>query len=398
LNRNGATLTGDLHDDASRNASSIVAGFGMSSAAIPPAALDDATWQETVACVRSEFARFNLSFVDQRPQPGSGEAGYMMVVFGGSGAELGLGVDSRGDSPFDRDGCQTVERAVAFVFSSKLGGDAQANCETAAHEIAHIFSVDHELLAADAMSHIPFTSHRSFQDLDVPCGESQERPCACGRASQNSVQILTEKLGLVEALDTTPPSVTIDVARPQPGYAQFTVHATDPSGIATVSLTYRDGGSFLSSTCGDGKLPCIVDGSSYTFSVPGARGLARYGATVIDAAGNAATTPSAELTVDDSPPDATPIALTIDAKSEKGVATARATITPSGSPITNVTLYFTDTRGVTTSRTLCPSAPGQWSRSIQLAPLAGPRSFVVVATDSDGRSVLSPRADPMMMN
>jgi hypothetical protein len=380
LNRGGATIAGGS-DDAAHDTSSVVAGFGRSSATLPPAALDDQAFGEVQACLGREFARFNLAFTDQRPP----QPGYLMVVFGGSGSELGLGADSRGDAPFDKESCNTVENAVAFVFSDKLGGDAAENCEVAAHEIAHVFSVDHELLAADAMSHLAFTGHRSFQDLDAPCGESQERPCPCGRASQNPVQILLDKLGPAPSLDVTPPTITADAGLPRPGFAEVTVHASDPSGIASVALTYRDGGSFLNTTCGDGLVPCITDGATYTFTIGGARGHARYRATAIDSYGNPATTPPADRTIDDTPPDASPMTLTVDGNLAAGIATTHANVANAA----GATLYWTDGRGVTQQRALCQGGAGDWSRSVQVAS-PGARSFVVVATDADGHTAISP--------
>jgi hypothetical protein len=387
LNRGGAVLRGG-NDDAAAGASSVVAECGRPEAALPPAPLDDATWAEVVACVRAEFSRFNVKVVDQRPE----QAGYVMVLFGGTGDELGFGPDIRGKAPLDWQGCQTVDGAVVFVFSGKLGALAQPHCEVAAQEIAHVFTVDHELLAADAASYLPFSGTKTFQDLDAPCGEQKERPCICGRRSQNSVQLLLSKLGRASTVDTTPPTITATAVSERPGYLSATVQASDPSGVSTVALTYEDAGTFVSSTCGDGQIPCVAVGSSYTFTLAGARGTASYTATAIDSAGNVAVTPRQQLSVDDSPPDATPIALAVDAHSSGGVVATRAMISSTAGEISSAVLYWTDGRGVTSRRPLCraSASASEWSLPVELARQAGARSFVVAAADSAGHTAHSP--------
>jgi hypothetical protein len=381
LNRGGATLKPGP-DDAAHDTSSIVQGFGLASATMPAAGLDDATWQTVMQCVSTELSRFNITLTDQRPA----QPGYLMLVFGGSGDELGVGADSRGDAPQDKANCQTVEGAVAFVFTGKLSGNAADICEVAAHELGHVFSVDHALLAADAMSYLPFTGHRGFVDLDAPCGESQPRACSCGRDSQNPVQILLEKLGPAPSVDSAAPSLSAEANVPRPGFIAVTAHAIDPSGIGTVTLTYRDAAQFLSTTCGDGQTSCIVDGSTYTFTVGGTSGRATYTVAAIDTAGNPAVTLPAQI--GDDVPASAAMSFTLDAQVLNGVATPSATI--SGKSIVDAKLYWTDARGVTSSRPLCSDAPNQWSRGVQLAAGDGPRSFVIVATDSEGHTAASP--------
>jgi hypothetical protein len=391
LNRGGAVLRGGT-DDAAGGVSSVVAECGSREATLPAAGLDDATWAEVVACVRAEFARFNVQIVDQRPA----EAGYVMVMFGGTGAELGLGPDIRGKAPLDWQGCQTVEGAVVFVFSGKLGGVAQPHCEVAAQEIAHVFTVDHELLAADAASYLPFSGQKTFQDLDAPCGEQEERPCICGRRSQNSVQLLLSKLGPAPTVDTTPPTVTATAVSERPGYLSATVQASDAGGVSTVALTYEDAGTFVSSTCGDGQIPCVAVGSSYMFTLAGARGTARYTATAIDSAGNVAVTATQQLTVDASAPDPTPMVVDVEAHTSRSVVTTHAAISSTAGEIASAVLYWTDGRGVTSRRPLCRGSANEWSLPVELARTAGARSFVVVAADSAGHSVHSQPARVMI--
>jgi hypothetical protein len=386
LNRYGGTVRGG-DDDAAHDSSSVVAGRDRERVDIPGAPLDDATWAEVVACVRAQFARFNVQIVDARPS----EPGYVMVLFGGTGDELGLPADVRGKAPLDSDGCRTVRNAVVFVFSDKLGAAAQPHCEVAAHELAHVFSVDHELLAADTASYLPFGGAKWFQDVDALCGEQQERPCICGRASQNAVQILLQKLGPSAIVDTPPPTVSVSAARERTGYVFATVQATDPMGISNVTLTYEDGRAFVSSTCGDGQLPCLATGSTYTFTVASATGMARYTATAINEVGAVAVTAAQELVVDGAPPDPSPITLAVDTRASSGGVTAHATASSTAGAIASTTLYWTDARGITTSRPLCSSGTNEWSLLVQRSSDPGERSFVVGATDTAGHTAFSRR-------
>jgi hypothetical protein len=375
LNREAITLSPG-RDDAANGVSSIV----KTPTAFPAATLDDATWSAMKDCLATELNRFNVSLTDQRPAQG----GYQMIVFGGTGSELEVGVDSRGDAPQDKSGCQVVEGAVAFVFSGKLSG-AQEICEVAAHELGHTYSLDHSLLASDVMSYLPFTGHRSFQDVDVLCGESQQAACSCGRSSQNPVQVLLDRAGGVDT-ETAAPTLTAEANVPRPGFAAVTVHALDPSGISTVSLTFRDSQLFIATTCGDGQTGCIVDGSTFTFTIAGTSGRATYTATAVDTFGNVATTVPAQVG-DDAAPGAPPMTFALKAPVATDLATPSATI--SGGAVGDARLFWTDARGVTMSRPMCSQAGNQWSRGVQLSDSTAPRSFTVVATGVDGHVAAS---------
>jgi ABC-type Fe2+-enterobactin transport system substrate-binding protein len=174
----------------------------------------------------------------------------------------------------------------------------------------------------------------------------------------------------------------------QPGYVSITVTATDETGVATVSLDYRDAGQIFTTTCGDRRTECIVDGSTYTFGIAAASGTATWSATAVDAAGNVAVTADATQVVDDTRPAATPIALAVDAPVAAGVARAHAAISSPAGDITDATLYFRDARGVTTTRPLCRAR--DWSLPIDLAAGGGSRSIVVAATDHAGNVAWSP--------
>ena len=191
-------------DDSTTQTSSVV----TSEVDIPPWTTTPEIWSDTVACVAEIYSRFSVTVTDVDP----GDVPHIEGVFGGSPLTLGLPRATDGMSPFAGD-CSVTENSVVFAFTEILAGDAQSACDVMAHEIGHAYGLDHELMASDPMS----TQHqpaREFVDQDAACGESAARPCGLNgnmcRASQNSYQILSERLGL--AGSTAPQSTEPDPA------------------------------------------------------------------------------------------------------------------------------------------------------------------------------------------
>jgi hypothetical protein len=195
-----------------------------------------------------------------------------------------------------------------------------------------------------------------------------------------------QRLGPAPGLATRVPTISATAATERPGFMAVTVQAASAAGVATVALTYQDAGSFLSSTCGDGLVPCVADGSTYTFTIPGAHGTARYTAVAIDGAGNPAVTPLREVAIDGSPPDPAAFALGARTTLSADQVTIRALAPASAA---QATLYWTDTRGVTTSRPMCRVSSGEWAGQVALGDQLGARSYVVVAKGSDGRAAFT---------
>ncbi len=394
LNRDGADLKAG-YDDAAHNTSSVLASTGAQSATIPPAKFTDEQWLQYVSCVRDEFARFNVQIVADRP----GGTGYMMEMVGGSPSDLGLGGGVGGIAPIDPNGCSVIEGAVAFVFPEALGNDVKITCEAGAQEIAHAFSLDHELLASDPMTYLPYDGHKTFQDQDADCGESAPRQCICMRPQQNSVKILTEKAGLFQ--DPNGPSVSItapdDGAMLPAGPLSITVHATHPTAVARVTLHYHDALSWIVADCAGGALACARSGDDYTFTVKNARGLATFFAEAADAAGdsNLSHTRTVSLGPVDNPGTGAitlEVALDLATFPTDRQAKVNATITTTADTILSATVLWTDQRGVSSVNPMCPGGGvGGWTRAEQVAASPGERSFVVQATDSAGNRATSPR-------
>lgn len=287
----GATFTAGP-DDGPRQQSQVLQTRGLASLEVPPAGYDAATWRSIEACLRQRFAAYDVELVTERPAEGP----YVTAVFGGRGEALGFGPEVKGTAPLDAVGCKTSPNAVAFVFSAQLGPDPREHCDIAAQELAHAFSADHVLLAEDAMSYLPSGVEKRFTDAAAKCGEFEERPCACGRPSQSSHQLLLERLGAARAsADAAPPEVTASWSRSRGDSAVVTVAASDDRSVASVQLTVERPEGVVRSTCGDGTLSCAPTAGGWVFTVPGVVGEARFSASAQDGVGNLAATPAEHL-------------------------------------------------------------------------------------------------------
>jgi hypothetical protein len=221
LNRDATTVEpGSLSDSSSFPP---VSNLIVHPVSAPGWDVSDAQWAATVACVRRTWAQFDVQFTDADPGP---ETSHVEVLVGGSPSDAGVSTTFTGVAPM-RDDCGIVDAPVVFVFPAALGDDPTLTCGIISQEVAHTFGVDHELLAGDPMSYLPYTGERAFRDADASCGESTSRACgptgACGDV-QNSVQLLALRAGL---------------AGGGAGDSFGSVSITEPADQATVPAAFR---------------------------------------------------------------------------------------------------------------------------------------------------------------
>ena len=202
LNKNGVTLLPG-ENDARTNRSSIA----TAQTAIPAWNTSPTIWAATVSCMRDLFAPFDVTVVEADP----GSVPHIEAVFGGTPQLLGMEAGVAGVSPFTQN-CAIIENSIVFTFTSVIPQDARLACEIMAQEVAHSYGLDHVLLASDPMTYLDYTGNRSFKNQVASCGEDVARPCGIGgstcRANQNSVDLLTQRLG-AKNTDTIPPSGAI---------------------------------------------------------------------------------------------------------------------------------------------------------------------------------------------
>ncbi len=250
MNRVGGTFSPGANN-ASTNRSTLV----EQTVNFPAANLSAAQWSEVMTCVQQQFSRFNVEITDVDP----GATPHFESVVAGNPGIIGMEAGVGGVSPFSSN-CDLIPNSIVFTFTDVLPNDPQIICEVAAQEIAHSFGLDHEYLCSDPMTYLTGCGNKGFQDVFAPCGEGQPRACAqpgqydCGYAEQNSVQLLTQRLGLKEGGDLDAPRITtpLDGANVAPG---FEVRA-DVTGSATVEFRI------------DGSLIATLASGPYYFSTP----------------------------------------------------------------------------------------------------------------------------------
>jgi hypothetical protein len=236
LNRTGATLTPGANNSQA-NTSTIVSRLSQ----VPGWAASSADWAATVACMKSMWARFDVTITDVDP----GDQPHIEAIFARSPRDVGITDYIGGISPFTGN-CSVIEHSIVFAFTDNLAKRPRTICEVMSQEIAHSYGLDHELLAADPMSYLSYRGNREFQDQVASCGETTARPCgisgkAC-RENQNSVALLRARVGAADR-DNLPPSVGITTPTESATVAAgFAISATASDNVAVVSVAfYVDG-------------------------------------------------------------------------------------------------------------------------------------------------------------
>lgn len=283
LNKTGVTLQPGNNDSRTNRST-----LASQPTTIPAWTVSPTIWTATVQCMKDLFAPFDVQVTET--DPGT-TTPHIEAVFGGSPGQLGMPNGVAGVSPFTTD-CSIIENSIVFTFTNVIPADARLACEIMAQEVAHSYGLDHELLASDPMTYLDYTGNRTFKNQTASCGEDTTRPCGINgstcRANQNSVQLLTDRLG-AKSNDATAPTGSITSpaigATVPPGFNLY-VNAADNIAVASAKL-YVDG---TQSDMQTGAGPFTFATSSTL-----AEGSHRFKVDVADTAGNVVTTQ--ELTV-----------------------------------------------------------------------------------------------------
>lgn len=188
LNRDAITIKGG-YDDAGENRSQLI-DFGVERT-LPGFSGGDRRWRGIVQCVRGKFAEFDVVVTDRRPNR---QRSYVMVHVGGTPDDLydveraGMG----GVAPFNSD---VIADAVVFAFSKTLDNRVDSVCNTVAHEVGHVYGLDHSYRCNDIMTYLSGCGKKRFVRADVRCGENERRDCDNGKATQNTHDRLLAVLG-----------------------------------------------------------------------------------------------------------------------------------------------------------------------------------------------------------
>ncbi|MEO1270278.1 MAG: hypothetical protein AAFX99_19490 [Myxococcota bacterium] len=189
LNRKGGIYTQSKDDDSAQNTVSILDVAGP--VELPPFDGTQDAWDATVACVREQYAAYNIQFVEEEP-----DALHMEIAVGGDRKDLGYLNNIQGVAP-QRVDCKPLENGIGFVFSSsaQINNDPELACWAVAHELGHVLGLEHSLHCDENMSYRSVCTHKHFLDRDLKCGDYTAGPCLCGGETQNSHQHLLSYLG-----------------------------------------------------------------------------------------------------------------------------------------------------------------------------------------------------------
>jgi len=178
--RNGA-------DDAANGISSLVAPGTVHT--IPKYRASNKNWNRLVACVEDKFRGLDVRFTDVAPTGND----HVIVKVGGKQRDIGKdGKAIGGLAPFNGDPLANV---IVFAFDQGGRFRTRTNCETIAHEVGHIYGLDHTYHCSDVMSYLQGCGKKSFLDETLACGEHDLRECVASRPGQNSAAQLLQVLG-----------------------------------------------------------------------------------------------------------------------------------------------------------------------------------------------------------
>jgi hypothetical protein len=176
-------------DNAPAGVSSVLAAKANAPSRVPGWKGTDKGWKQVMACVKKQWAPFNVEVTDVKPEGDD----YILVAVGGRPTDIGEKNKRVGGlAPFSG---ENIPKAVVFAFSQQLGNQVTAVCETIGMEVAHAYGLDHAYDCKDLMTYLKPCGAKSFLDKDIACGETKKRPCAGGAATQNSRQRLLQVLG-----------------------------------------------------------------------------------------------------------------------------------------------------------------------------------------------------------
>lgn len=173
----------------------------------------DQTWRGVVACVRDQFAPFQVDLVEAAPARGA----YITVLVGGRASSLGYDDQvTSGVAPYTGD---VIANAVVHVFSQGGRGerDVASLCAVAAHEIGHALGLDHSTTCGDLMSyHHDRCGAPAFLDVEAPCGTDRPRTCSNGDATQSSYRRLGHLVGFKTVAPSPPAAASPAPPSPAP--------------------------------------------------------------------------------------------------------------------------------------------------------------------------------------
>jgi hypothetical protein len=189
----GCTVKKGLDDDAINGVSSIPTS-GTSN--LSEFAHGDLAFSETVSCLRSLFARYDVDIVTANP----GDVARRELMLAGTASQVQLPTGVYGEAPHYG---MITDNAIAFAFANDIFADANNLCWIAAQQLSFLYGLEVEFYCSDittvSQDHCGL---KSFSDFDAPCGAfSALSTCPfSGQPTQNSAALLALRAGLSDRI------------------------------------------------------------------------------------------------------------------------------------------------------------------------------------------------------
>lgn len=187
----GYSLTAGFNNAIERKSSII-----NEDTSIPAFPYDDATFNATVACVRSVLAAYDVRLVTTDPGP----VARREVILGGSASTIGAAPGTYGTAPWN-DGTP-IDNVIAFALAAEIGNSVDKLCWITAQQFGTLYGLDHEFHCPDIMSYQSACGTKTFTNFDAACGEFSSRNCLTSGspATQNAAARLAVAPGHADVI------------------------------------------------------------------------------------------------------------------------------------------------------------------------------------------------------
>ena len=158
----------------------------------------DAVFSETVSCLRSLFARYDVNVITANP----GAVARREMMLAGTAAQLGQPAGVPGVAPSG----SSADNRIAFAFANDIGADPDKLCWIAAGQLGELYGLEPEYHCPDVTSYFSGPDGcglKTFADFDAPCGTFSAKPTCSdtgGQPTQNSAALLAARAGLSDRI------------------------------------------------------------------------------------------------------------------------------------------------------------------------------------------------------
>lgn len=156
----------------------------------------DAVFSDTVSCLRSLFARYDVDVILSNP----GAVARREIMIAGNATQLSASLaGAPGVAPHYG---MITDNAIAFAFANDIGADPDKLCWVAAAQLGFLYGLEYDVYCPDIVTYGTGCGLKTFADFDAPCGTNAELATCpiSGQPTQNSAALLALRAGLSDRL------------------------------------------------------------------------------------------------------------------------------------------------------------------------------------------------------